>query len=194
MDILQLLENAKSYVLSDETIKNRELERQTFINKFPLSKLNELTLDQYAAGKNKESFCYWLEFKKIGFGIGGGNVSKFGIYKSEKNGELVYTIGYGKNKKYLNETDALKLYSEILSKILKAIEFTENDNINSIIEIEVPIWSMVLQKILSNYFPDKFLTIGAPKVIFDCAKVLDINSENLTIDNSIFLNYLCKKN
>lgn len=193
MDILKLLENAKSYELSDETIKNREVERLKFINKFPLTKLKELTLDQYAAGKNKESFCYWLEFKKIGFGIGGGNASKFGIYKSEKNGELVYTIGYGKNKKYLNETDALKYYSEILSKILKAIEFTENDSVNSIIDLEIPIWKMVLQKILSNYFPDKFLTIGAPKVIIDCAKVLEINGENLDLDNSILLNYLCKK-
>ena len=60
-------------------------------------------------------FCYWLEFKKIGFGI--GNASKFGIYKTKNNNEITYAVGYGKNKKYLNNKEAIEYFNNL--KFLK---------------------------------------------------------------------------
>ena len=68
-----------------ERIETREKGRLEFISKFPLNSIQNLIVNDYCLGTTENSFCYWLEFKNILFGIGGGNASKFGIYKS-KNG------------------------------------------------------------------------------------------------------------
>ena len=60
-------------------------------------------LNEFKEGYHKDII---EEFKKIGFGIGGGNASKFGIYKTKNNGESTYAVGYGKNKTFLEEKDA----------------------------------------------------------------------------------------
>ena len=61
MSIETLNEKAEKYSLSDEIIDKRENERLSFVEKFPLNKLKELRIDQYAAGTDKNSFCYWCE-------------------------------------------------------------------------------------------------------------------------------------
>jgi hypothetical protein len=160
----------------------------------PLNKLKDLSIDEYCAGTDENSFCYWLEFKKIGFGIGGGNASKFGIYKTKNKGEVVYATSYGKNKTFLDSESANEYYSELLAKIIKALEFAKNDQIERIRELDIPIWNMVLQKILSNYYPEKFLTIGSPDVIIKCAKELGLEGIDLSRENTIQINYECKNN
>ena len=107
MSIETLKEKAKSYNISQEYLDSKEKGRLEFLAKFPKDKISKLTLDEYVLGTGKESFCYWLEFKKIDdkvivFGIGGGNASKFGLYKS-KDG--LYQTGYGENKKALSGKD-----------------------------------------------------------------------------------------
>lgn len=193
MSIDKLIKQAEKYALSDKLIENHNNDRLSFIAKFPLNKLKDLTIDEFVQGTDKNSFCYWLEFKKIGFGIGGGNASKFGIYKTKNKQELVYAIGYGKNKTFLDDADANKYYSELMSKIISALEFTKNDEIEKIMQLDIPMWNMVLQKILSIYYPEKFLTIGSPTVIIKCAKEIGLNEIDLSPKNSIQINYECKK-
>ncbi|WP_194974581.1 McrB family protein [Aquiflexum lacus] len=193
MSTEKLSEKAKKYSLSDEIIQKRENDRLSFIEKFPLEKIKDLSIDQFVQGTNENSFCYWLEFKKIGFGIGGGNASKFGIYKTKNKEKEVYATGYGKNKTYLNENDAEQYFSELLSKILTALDYTNNDKIDKIKELDIPMWNMVLQKILSIYYPEKFLTIGSSTVLIKCAKELGIIEIELSSENSIQINHECKK-
>ena len=52
---------------------------------------------------------------------------------------------------------------------------------------------MVLQKILSIYYPDKFITIGASDVLIECARDIKLNGVELEAENSIKINYECKK-
>ena len=193
MSIDTLIEIAKKFSLSEQIIQQSENDRLLFIEKFPLITLKDLSIDEYCAGTDENSFCYWLEFKKIGFGIGGGNASKFGIYTTRNKGDVVYANSYGKNKTFLDDKSANEYYSELLSKIVKALEFAKNDQIELIRELKVPIWNMVLQKILSHYFPEKFLTIGSPDVIIKCAKELGLDAIDLSRENSIQINYECKK-
>ena len=193
MSIDKLLKLADKYTLSGEIVEQRENDRLSFVEKFPLTKLKDLSIDQFVQGTDDNSFCYWLEFKKIGFGIGGGNASKFGIYKTKNNKEIVYATGYGKNKTYLDDDAAKDYFSDLLNKILKALDYTRVDEINKIRELEIPMWNMVLQKILGIYYPDKFLTIGSPTVLIKCAKELEIQDIELSSDNSILINYECKK-
>ena len=193
MSIEKLNKKAKEYSLSKEIIEKRENDRLSFVKQFPLEKLINLSIDQFAQGTDKNSYCYWLEFKKIGFGIGGGNASKFGIYKTKNNGVLSYAIGYGNNKSFLDDKEANDYFQSLLNKIILALDHTKNDEIEKIRGIEIPIWNMVLQKILSIYYPENFLTIGSPSVLIKCAEELEIGNIELTSKNSIQLNYECKR-
>lgn len=193
MSIDKLKKLADKYSLSEEIVEQRENNRLSFVEKFPLAKLKDLSIDQFAQGTDDNSFCYWLEFKKIGFGIGGGNASKFGIYKTKNKEEIVYATGYGKNKTYLDDQSAKDYFADLLNKILKALDYTREDQIDKIRELEIPMWNMVLQKILGIYYPEKFLTIGSPTVLIKCAKELGIQNIEHSSDNSILINYECKK-
>lgn len=193
MSINKLKELASKYSLSDEIVKQRDKDRLSFIEKFPLTKLKDLSIDQFVQGTDDNSFCYWLEFKKIGFGIGGGNASKFGIYKTKNKEEIVYATSYGKNKTFLDDQAAKDYFFDLLKKILKALDYTREDQIGKIRELEIPMWNMVLQKILGIYYPEKFLPIGSPTVLIKCAKELGIQNIEHSSDNSILINYECKK-
>jgi hypothetical protein len=190
MSLKKLSEKSKEFNLPQENIDKRETGRLSFISKFPLNTIKDLSIDQYVQGTDENSFCYWLEFKKILFGIGGGNASKFGVYKA-KDGN--YYSSYGKNKKQLTGQELDDFFSNIKSGILKALEYTSNDQIDKIKTIDIPLWNMVLQKILSIYYPDKFITIGASDVLIECARDIKLNGVELKAENSIEINYECKK-
>jgi 5-methylcytosine-specific restriction endonuclease McrBC GTP-binding regulatory subunit McrB len=193
MSVDKLIKLADKFSISDETITQSENDRLAFIQKFPLEKLKDLKIDEFVLGTDENSFCYWLEFKKIGFGIGGGNASKFGIYRTKNKEETVYATGYGKNKTYLNNQAAEAYFSDLIRNILNALDYTSSEKIDQIRALEIPMWNMVLQKILGIYYPDKFLTIGSPAVLIKCAKELELKNIELSNDNSILINYECKK-
>lgn len=190
MNIKKLTDKAKEFDFPQESIDKREEERLSFISKFPIDKIEDLTIDEYVLGTDENSFCYWLEFKNILFGIGGGNASKFGLYKA-KDGN--YYIGYGKHKKQLSDSELDVFFSNIKSNIITALKYTKNGEIEKIKMIDTPIWNMVLQKILSIYYPDKFITIGAFNVLVECAHDINIEDVKLNAENLIQINYECKK-
>lgn len=189
MSLKQLNEKSKEFDLPKENIDKRENGRLTFVSKFPIDTIKDLSIDEYVQGTDENSFCYWLEFKKILFGIGGGNASKFGIYKA-KDGK--YYTSYGKNKRELTGQELKDSFNQIKAGIIQALEYTKNDQIDKIKTINLPLWNMVLQKILSIYYPDKFITIGAPDVLIECARDIKLKGVELKPENSIEINYECK--
>lgn len=190
MSIITLIEKSKTFDLPKEIIEDRENGRKSFVEKFPLEEIKNLTIDQYVQGTDKNSFCYWLEFKKILFGIGGGNASKFGLYKSKDSN---YYTGNAKSKIQLAADELNIHFDKIIGGIVEALTLTEKDKIEEIKELDIPIWNMVLQKILSLYYPDKFITIGASNILIDFANDIDLQNVDLSPNNLIEINYECKK-
>ncbi len=190
MSLDKLLEKAKEYNLSQDIIDSRESGRIEFVSKFPIDQIGKLQIDEYVAGTDKNSFSYWLEFKKILFGIGGGNASKFGLYKGADGN---YYGGTGQNKILLKGKELEKQFEIIKTGIIKALDYVKNDRISEIKALNIPIWNMVLQKILTLYFPDKFITIGASDVLIECAKDISLDGIELIPENLIQINYECKK-
>lgn len=193
MNLSELKERAKNFEVNPDTIIQNELGIQQFIEKFPLSTLPNLTLEEFAIGGNENSFCYWLEFKKIGFGIGGGNSSKFGIYRTNDDGEPKYATGYGKKKIIFSDNEAKVFFDDLWKNIIQIIKWAETDEIDQIITLEIPVYNLVILKILSIYFPQKFLAIGKPNVLFDCANAVPIPQMKLNASNAILINYSCKQ-
>jgi Cdc6-like AAA superfamily ATPase len=190
MSLDKLLEKAKEYNLSQEIIDLKESGRFEFVSKFPIDQIGKLQIDEYVAGTDKNSFSYWLEFKKILFGIGGGNASKFGLYKGADGN---YYGGTGQNKILLKGKELEKQFEIIKTGIIKALDYAENNRISEIKTLNIPIWNMVLQKILTLYYPDKFITIGASDVLIECAKDISLDGIELIPENLIEINYECKK-
>jgi len=195
MSIETLIEKAKTYSISQEYLDSKEKGRLDFVTKFPIDRISELSLDEYVLGTDKESFCYWLEFKKIEdtvilFGIGGGNASKFGLYKSKY---ATYQIGFGEKKKTLNGEELEDYFSSIKNTIILAIKYVSENRISEIKKMNIPFGNMILQKILSIYYPNKFITIGSSNILIDLAKFINLQNIELNSTNLIEINYECKK-
>ena len=154
---------SKDYISKDKFFQTLAENKSKFVKRFPLDKLLDIPIEEYIVLKANypetynDVFTYWLERKKeIGGAIGGGNASKFYIYM-DATGK--YCIGYGNKKRYI-EGDELKYeYNDLISKIVKSIEFAREDNIEGIKELNPPLWNMVLLKILSIYLPNKFIDV-----------------------------------
>ena len=131
----------------------QELEniRRNFVRKFSLRKLEEMTIDQFVEGKgNVHSFCYILERTLDGLGrIRGRWANKFGVWYSSETKKYEFKPKYGKNYK--------EAFNSLKSYIIKLIKDAKCDDIKAI--IDNPIDSWIKGKILSTYFPNRYLNI-----------------------------------
>ena len=196
MDYNSIIELANNYnISSDELQWPKESNRVEFVKRFPKNQIINLTIDEYVQGNNNnDSFCYWLEFKKIdgvrvSFGIGGGTSAKFGLYKSKKENE--YIAGF--DNTILKGDDLNDYFKNLIKCILDAIKLVDDNRVEEIKNLEIPFRAIVLQKILAIYYPDKFLHIGSPNVILEIASALGINNVEVSKKNQIEVNYECKK-
>lgn len=188
----QLLDFVKSYTPYLASNQEREEGRKTFVKRFPKENLSSLTLEDYVVGgENKDTFSNWLEFKKILFGIGGGNSTKFGIY--QKKEDQSFRIGVGTNAKILKGQELSSYFDALKSNLVKAIGLVEQNRVDEIKNLDLPVWNLVLEKILVIYFPDKFINVGSNEVLIACAKDLGMDHINLTKENIVEINYELRK-
>ncbi|MDR5586024.1 MULTISPECIES: DUF3883 domain-containing protein [Clostridium] len=161
-------ENIDNFInsnLSDE--KNKEFKkleklRQEFINKFKLDTILSLEIDKYIVGKKglinggDDTFCYWLETKLMNLGkIKGGSTAdkKFGVYYGKTKNE--------DEKKYRTINKWGNNYQEAFGNIKLSIYHLLMDGKNEdFIKIhENKLSPMFKGKILSTYFPEKYISI-----------------------------------
>lgn len=133
--------------------------RQAFVARFPRERLEQFTLEEYALGQgSKDSFCYWLEYKTAEYGgVGGGAVSKWGVWWSKKTDSWVYNAAFN------SPTDALNRLMGGLAALLDAAardEFDKLDEIGS--ERLGQDRNSLRAKPLFLYFPEKFLPTSSP--------------------------------
>jgi len=186
MNLEYLLEKARGFNRTPEIAERNIMERQAFIERFPLKNLSSLTIEEYADTHSKDCFIYWLERKKILSGIGGGNSSKFGIYRAQ-NGE--YCKGYGKHRTVLKGDLLEKEFNNLKNAIIKAIQLAKEDRIFEISKMDIPLFNMVLLKILNIYVPEKFFNIYSPPILIELGKELDVKEDLLVPQFSIELNH-----
>ncbi len=131
-----------------------EVLRKEFINKFPVNQLPNMLIDDYVVGNREESFCYWLEttLRELGSIRGGSPADKkFGVYyrKSES--------AYRTISKWDNDLDAANAFLKIKQALCELLIAGEKDDTEAI--IKNPISAMFKNKILTSYFPDKYLNV-----------------------------------
>lgn len=134
--------------------EDREAERiqRQFVSRYPRSGLPTLTLEGYAIGLKRETFCWWLEVgTKLLANIVGATAYKFIVYYSQKDKKWNF-----KNQ-FKDEQEA---FEATKSGILKILDLAEADRFAEIDQVP-PFENQNLTrgKILYLYFPQKFLPI-----------------------------------
>ena len=128
--------------------------RGEFLQAYPISRLKNMTLDDYVIGLGTASFCARVEAKtKAWANIQGATANKFGIYygktKSDPKMKYRFTQKFGTTK-----TRAFKM---VKGSLLNLISVGKRKDFQSI--DQNPLSQMFKAKILSLYFPENYLNI-----------------------------------
>ncbi len=137
--------------------------RGKFVFDFDRDTLENLTLEQYAMRTgDKKNFCYRLEREQIGMGdIRNAPAQKFGIWVRKTTGEYDFTKKYGETSE--------EAFSVIRDELCKLVDAGGNDDYTAIRNNKIA--PIVRFKILSMYYPDKFLTIHSERhLLYFCEK------------------------
>ncbi|MEJ8816199.1 DUF3883 domain-containing protein [Variovorax ureilyticus] len=141
-----------STTYEDEAIQARG----EFLHAFPLKTLGKLELEDYVIGRQAPTFCTFLEVKTRSWAsIYGATALKFGIYFGETKSD--------KTKKYRFSKKFGSTQSEAYEAVKGALRDLGKLASNSSISFEAidsnPLSQMLKAKVLSLYFPDKFLNV-----------------------------------
>ncbi len=148
--------------------------REEFIQEYPLSRINNLSLEEYALGTDeyKQSFCYKLEFgkyKHLGIGIGGGTAAKHGIYRKKDTKKY-----YGLNNKEIENPQ--EYWSQFRTQLYNFLMDINNEDMFNAKE-KYPLLqgtSMLLTKLASIYYPERFLNICSKEKLLVIASYFSI--------------------
>jgi hypothetical protein len=153
-----------------DRFKELDKKRKSFVNDFPLSRIKKMTLDEYVEGKqNKFSFCNRLERELDSLGsMRSGYATKFGIYFSKNKNKYIFF-----KKKYGNTLN--KAFNKIINDIVDLIEDGKTKRITALIENETP--AMLKGKILSTYYPNKYLNVFSEKYLRHYISELNLDME-----------------
>lgn len=141
---------------------NRSEILNTFLLKWPIEKLQEMTLQEYSNLNKSDSFCYWLEAETTELGsIWGGSAFKFGIYEKNNKESVFNSLGrssdddYAWMKKYGETRDSA--FQKVKALILEVANNGKNLNISAIDSIDLG--DAVKWKIAYLYSDNKILNI-----------------------------------
>ena len=144
--------------------------RGLFIKKFPLHSLGTLTLDEYVVGHHDPSFCNLVESgTKAWANIQGATSFKFGIYfgktKSDPTRKYRFTEKFGTTEKDAFAAVKAALLDLVASGAADAPDFGAID--------ANPLSQMFKAKILSLYFPERFLAVCSSEHLEMLAKIME---------------------
>ncbi|MEG1164630.1 MAG: DUF3883 domain-containing protein [Anaerovoracaceae bacterium] len=183
MNLTDLRLAQTEYVLRMNEILNRRKvlyeKREDFIKYFTLSHIENMSIREYALGVDRSgpNFCYGLERELDGLGRTlGATAAKFGVYYSRKRGEFSFAKKYGDNYK--------SAYNNIKKQILSLLNAGERGNIEAIVDNKLS--HMFKGKILSTYYPDKYLNVFSPKHLDYFLIQLDIDTPILLNGDSVY--------
>ncbi len=127
---------------------------KSFLEKFPIEKLGEMTLEEYSNLNKDDSFCYWLESTTAELGsIWGGSAYKFGIFRFDKEpkenkGQYAHDEQYSWQARLGHTSD--EAFQRVRNDIVNIAHFASQSNWEEIEKIK-GVWPVVVWKIAYLY-------------------------------------------
>ncbi len=157
---------------------------EEFLERFPIEKLKDMTLEQYTNLNRSDSFCYWLEFKtKILGSVGGNNSLKFGIYQYWKKPKPMGGILYDDTYSWYSSlgSTASEAFEKVKEAVICAAENGKSSNLDALESIE-SLSAMIKWKIAFLYSNEKII----PYYSLDRLRVIGQNmGMNITKNTTI---------
>ena len=130
--------------------------RGEFLQAFPISRLSRMSVDDYVIGHQSPTFCTHVEVKTRSWAnIQGATANKFGIYfgktKDDPNKKYRFTAKFG--------TTSEEAFDAAKKALIALIQLGRAPDLNFQAIDESPLSQMFKAKILSLYFPEKFLNV-----------------------------------
>ncbi|MDD1793139.1 AAA family ATPase [Enterovibrio sp. ZSDZ42] len=117
---------------------NRQQLWDDFLQRWPLTTLKDISLEQYVSVNDNDTFTYWLETRTSSLGSIKGNTSaKFGIYKRNRDGKEQGGIAHGdvyswRTKYGHDEQSTFEYVKKVLCDVAEAAYMGDLDTIDSI--------------------------------------------------------------
>jgi 5-methylcytosine-specific restriction protein B len=172
MTLDEMLALAGEFEVEPVELELAREERQSFVERFPKASLGTMTVEEYADTKTKDCFDYWLEQKNRFGGVGGGNMSKYGIFRAA-TGE--YCSGSGKNKVTLTGEALQTAFRQLRDGFVQALALAEEERYGEIQQLGLPVFNTVLLKVLHAYYPDRFLNVFTAPVLKKLGEALQVD-------------------
>ncbi|GAB7125534.1 DUF3883 domain-containing protein [Silvimonas sp. JCM 19000] len=168
--------------------------REQFLQRFPMGSLTTLDLDQYVVGMvAKDGFCNWVESRTRDWAnIQGATSSKFGVYfgtlgkDMEPKYRFVKRWGTTLPEAWENIRHSLLELTQLGAAPVHLLDFAAID--------ANPLTQMFKAKILSLYFPDKFVNVCSSENISGFAQVMGLTGLKSTAQMQHLLLTVKKEN
>lgn len=152
--------------------------RHKFVKKFSPKFIANMSIDDYVYGKGESTFCYKLERTLANLGSINTRFGykKFGVWWSKDECSYKFDPLFGKTY--------LEAFENVRKALLKLLEDGAAEDYKSI--STCPIYSLVLGKILSVYYPEKYLNIFSSRHLNHYLISLDLDTKELMGKHPIY--------
>jgi len=168
-----------------EMRKELHLLRASFVKFFSPSRISTMEINEYVAGikppENNYNFCYTLERKLDGLGsIVGATAFKFGVYYGKTISENKYIYRF---RKRFGKTYQ-EAFKDVKETILELLEVGKSENIEALVSNKLS--PMFKGKILSTYYPNRYLNVFSPEHLNFFLTKLDLDTKELIQSDPIY--------
>lgn len=151
---------------------------EDFQKEFPLSSLEELSLEKYTNLNREDSFCYWVESKTHVLGsIWGGTSYKFGIYEYENKPDNSKVITederYAWYKRYGAKTST-EAYKTVLDSVVRIAKAAQNGDFKEIDKEDYAINGVYKWKIAFLYSNFQLIPIYKKEMLIKVAQIMRV--------------------
>jgi hypothetical protein len=154
--------------------------RKKFVKDFSLEYLATMPIEKYVIGQGTTTFCRRLERELDGLGrILGSNAFKFGVYygRTKEDPNIIY-----RNAKKWGDSPETA-YIDIKPALIKLIKDGKSNNIKGIIKNKIS--PTFKGKILSTYYPERYLNVFSNEHLDYFLKFFDLDTPELIKSNPV---------
>ncbi|PVX49284.1 uncharacterized protein DUF3883 [Balneicella halophila] len=184
MNLHDLRQAQASYTERIEDVKKSREKlyklRKKFVKDFSLEYLANMPIEKYVIGQGTTTFCRRLERELDGLGrILGSNAFKFGVYygRTKEDPNIIY-----RNAKKWGDSPETA-YIDIKPALIKLLKDGESNNIKGIIKNKIS--PTFKGKILSTYYPERYLNVFSNEHLNYFLKFFDLDTPELIKSNPV---------
>jgi len=158
--------------------KQHVWKRDEFVRHFSRDKIATMTVDEYVVGKGDDTtFCYglWRGLKRLA-NISSAFPTAFGIYYNKK--QQRYLV----DRATWLDTDTA--FEQMRTQILRLLDDGKKEDLASL--ADNPINSMVKGKILTTYYPERYLSICAMNHIDHYMKTFGLYNDSSKLLDAVY--------